>query len=94
MVYMNNIIVHTTMEESLEDHQKKVHKVLDQLEKYDLYLCPSKCSFEQKETTFLGIIVSYESIAIDLKKLDTVANWEPPKDVRGVQRFLGFTRFY
>ncbi len=88
---MDNIIVHTTVE---EDHRKKVHKVLDQLEEHNLYLHPSKCSFEQKETTFLGIIVSYESIAIDLKKLDTVANWEPPKDVRGVQRFLGFTRFY
>ena len=50
--------------------------------------------FEQDETTFLGIIVSYKSIAMDPKKLDTIANWEPPKDVRGVQRFLGFTRFY
>ena len=84
MVYMDNIIVHTTIEESLEGHQRKVHKVLDQLEEHDLYLHPSKCSFEQKETTFLGIIVSYETLAMDPKKLDIVANWEPPKDVRGV----------
>jgi hypothetical protein len=28
-VYMDNIIVHTTEEESLEEHRRKVHKVLD-----------------------------------------------------------------
>ncbi len=43
-VYIDDIIVHTTVEKSLEDHQKKVYKVLDQLEEHDLYLHPSKCS--------------------------------------------------
>jgi hypothetical protein len=31
---------------------------------------------------------------MDPKKLETVAGWEPPKNVRGVRRFLGFTGFY
>ena len=73
-VYMDDIVVHTTTEESLEDHQRKVHKVPDQLEEHNLYLRPSKCSFEQEETTFLGIIVSYETLAMDPKKLDVIAN--------------------
>jgi len=73
-VYMDDIIVHTTVEESLEDHRRKVHKVLDQLKEHDLYLCPLKCSFEQEEMTFLGIIVSYETLAMDPKKLDVIAN--------------------
>jgi len=94
MVYMDDIIVHTTIEESLEDYWRKVHKVLDHLEEHNLYLCPSKCSFEQKENPFLGIIVSYETLAMDLKKLDVIANWEPPRDVRGMWRFLGFMGFY
>ena len=93
-IYMDDIIVHTTEEESLEDHRRKVHKVLDQLEEHDLYLRPSKCSFEQSQTAFLGIIVSHHSVVMDPKKLKTVAGWEPPKNVKGVRRFLGFTRFY
>jgi hypothetical protein len=93
-VYMDDIIVHTTEEESLEDHRRKVHKVLDRLEEHDLYLRPSKCSFEQSQTAFLGIIVSHHSVAMDPKKLETVAGWEPPKNVKGVRRFLGFTGFY
>ncbi len=94
MVYMDNIIVHTTVEESLEDHQKKVYKVLDHLKEHDLYLHPLKCSFKQSEMTFLGIIISYKSIAMDPKKLNTIANWKALKNVRGVQRFLSFTGFY
>jgi len=93
-VYMDNIIIHTKAGESLESHRKKVHKVLEQLEENDLYLWPSKCAFEQKETDFLGIIISYETVLIDIKKLVNVADWQPPKDVQGVRRFLGFTGFY
>ena len=37
-VYMDGIIVHTTIEETLEDHRRKVHKVLERLEEHDLYL--------------------------------------------------------
>jgi hypothetical protein len=64
------------------------------LEKHDLYLRPSKCAFEQNQTVFLGIIVSHQSVAMELKNFKTVAGWKPPKNIRGVQRFLGFTRFY
>jgi len=53
-----------------------------------------KCAFEQKETDFLGIIVSHETVAIDSKKLKGVADWQPSKDIKEVRRFLGFTGFY
>ena len=93
-VYMDNIIVHMQAGELLESHHEKVHKVLNQLEENNLYLRPSKCAFEQKETDFLGIIISHETISMDIKKLANVADWQPPKDVRGIRRFLGFTGFY
>ncbi len=31
---------------------------------------------------------------MDPRKLESVASWQPPKDIRGVQWFLGFTGFY
>jgi hypothetical protein len=93
-VYMDDIIIHTKAGESIESHHKKVHKVLDRLEENDLYLRPLKCTFKQKETDFLGIIMSHKTVSMDIKKLANVADWQPPKDVRGVRRFLGFTGFY
>ncbi len=73
-VYMDDIIVHTQAGESLESHHKKVHKVLDRLAENDLYLRPSKCTFEQKETDFLGIVVSHETVSMDIKKLANVVD--------------------
>jgi len=81
MVYIDDIIVHTQAGESLESHRKKVHKILNRLEKNDLYLQPSKCAFEQKETDFLGIVVSHKTVSMDIKKLTNIADWQPLKDV-------------
>jgi len=80
-VYMDDIIVYTQAGESLKSHREKVYKVLDRLEENDLYLQPSKCTFEQKETDFLGIVMSHEMVSMDIKKLANVADWQPPKDV-------------
>ena len=91
---MDNIIVHTKAGESLELHHKNVYKVLNRLEKNNLYLWPSKCAFKQKETNFLGIMVSHETVLMDLKKLVNIADWQPPKDIWEVRRFLGSTGFY
>ncbi len=93
-VYIDNIIVHMQVGESLESHCKKVYKVLNWLEENDLYLQPSKCTFKQKETDFLGIVISHKTVSMDIKKLANVADWQPPKDIWGVRRFLGFTGFY
>jgi len=80
-VYMDDIIVYTQAGESLKSHREKVYKVLDRLEENDLYLQPSKCTFEQEETDFLGIVMSHEMVSIDIKKLANIADWQPPKDV-------------
>ena len=63
-------------EELLEDHQRKVNMVLDWLEEHDLYLRPLKCFFKQEQTAFLGIVVSHQMVAIDPRKLQTIAGWD------------------
>jgi hypothetical protein len=43
VVYLDDILIFT---ESLEDYQSIVHKVLQQLQDNDLYLCSEKCEFK------------------------------------------------
>ena len=31
---------------------------------------------------------------MDKDKVAAVANWNPPKDIKGVQQFLGFDNYY
>jgi hypothetical protein len=93
-MYMDDLIIATLTTETLAEHCQKVHRVLACLAKHDLYLRLSKCEFERSSTSFLGIIVSYNTTQMDPKKLQGVADWKQPKDATGIHRFLGFTGFY
>jgi hypothetical protein len=60
----------------------------------DLYLKPEKCQFEQKKVEFLGVILSTGTVQMDLTKVKGIADWPPPKNIRDIRVFLGFTGFY
>ncbi len=61
-------------EEHQQRHKEYIHIILDILEKHDLYLKPEKCTFEQKEINYLGIIVGQSMLKMDLKKIQGVAD--------------------
>ncbi|XP_053229114.1 uncharacterized protein LOC128406114 [Podarcis raffonei] len=54
-----------------------------------------KCAFHQERMEFLGYIISPAGLQMDPRKVQTVLDWSPPpKDVKGVQQFIGFANFY
>ena len=55
---------------------------------------PSKCEFHQKETEYLGFIVSEEGIKADPVKTQAIWEWTTPKSKKDIQSFLGFCNFY
>jgi RNase H-like domain found in reverse transcriptase/Reverse transcriptase (RNA-dependent DNA polymerase) len=99
-VYMDDITIHTKPhpEESKEQHQAQhkslVHCILDKLKENNLYLKPKKCEFLKREINYLGVIVGNSQLKMDLKKLQGVADWPPPKNPTNIRKFLGFTGYY
>ncbi len=81
-------------EEHQQCHREYIHIILNVLEKNDLYLKPEKCTFEQEEIDYLGIIIGQGTLKMDLKKIQGVADWSPPTTVTEVRQFLGFTGYY
>src|SRR5712672_460556 len=75
-------------------HKQCIHKILDKLEKHDLYLKPEKCTFTQKCIEFLGVVLENNTIQMDLTKIKGVAEWPHPKNPTDIRSFLGFTGFY
>jgi len=79
-VYMDNLAIHMkqkpgeTEEQHRWRHQNHVHHVLDILQKHDLYLKPEKCSFEQEEIDYLGVIVGKDKLKMDPQKLNGVTD--------------------
>src|SRR5260370_22207306 len=81
-------------EEHQRCHREYIHIILNVLEKNDLYLKPEKCTFEQEEIDYLGIIIGQGTLKMDLKKIQGVADWSPPTTITEIRQFLGFTGYY
>jgi hypothetical protein len=91
VVYLDDILIFT---ETIEQHREVTHQVLKLLEENKLFLKPDKCEFEKTRVEYLGVIISHNSIEIDLVKVAGVADWPAPTSKKEVQLFLGFTNFY
>ena len=87
---MDNGIIHTkrlpneTPEQHLKQHRKYVHEIFDILAENDLFVKPEKCTFEQEETNYLGVIVGKGQLQMDPKKLQGVAKYLVPQNITDV----------
>src|SRR6266581_4940816 len=91
VVYLDDILIFT---ETLKEHRVVTRRVLELLEKHKLYLWLDKCEFEKTMVEYLGVIISHNSVTMDLVKVVGVAEWPAPTNKKEVQSFLGFTNFY
>jgi len=65
-VYMDDMLIATDDDPTL--HKRYVHRILDKLEKHDLYLKPEKkCVFTQRRIEFLGVVLEGNTIQMDPK---------------------------
>jgi hypothetical protein len=90
-VYLDDILIFTN---SLEEHHRITHLVLDRMRKHKLYLWPEKCKFEKTKIEYLGIIISHNKVEMDLVKIAGVAEWPTPSSKKELQSFVGFINFY
>ncbi len=93
VIYMDDILVHVQTKEELESQTKKV---LEHLQKYNLYLKLEKCKFAIEEVEFLGMIITENTIKMDPIKLARIRDWPTPTAVKHkqIRSFLGFGNFY
>ena len=82
LVYLDDIIIFS---HSLEEHEKRLFKVLDRLEEYGLKISLDKCQFCQPQVKYVGHIVSVAGIATDPEKIRAVAEWKQPTDLKSLQ---------
>lgn len=91
IVYLDNLIV---FERTLEEHEEHPLKVLDHLREQGLNLSLDKCQFCQTSVKYVGHIVSENSIAMDLSKVQALTTWPKHQALKELQSFLGFNRYY
>jgi len=91
LAYLDDILVFSHDEEI---HRKHVRAVLTRVHDTRLTLKASKCEFHAMETEYLGYVKSPEGLRMNEEKIRTIRDWKEPTNVKGVQSFLGFAKFY
>ncbi|MBW0530597.1 hypothetical protein O181_070312 [Austropuccinia psidii MF-1] len=79
---------------SEEEHVIHVSTALSRLRANNLFAKASKCLFHVSSVEYLGYDVSSEGLKIDQEKVQQILNWPPPRNLKALQYFLGFTNFY
>jgi len=91
LVYLDDVLIYS---ENFEQHQRHVRQVLDVFRKAKFYCKLSKCEFARETIDFVGHTVSFNTVAMQKSKLQALREWEPPRSVVQLQRFLGFCGYY
>jgi len=91
VVYLDDILIFA---HTIYKVIKYTHMVLQCLLDLDLYLWPTKCSFNQTSVEYLGLIILEGELHMDPVKLKAISNWPMPTKVKNIQEFLGFCNFY
>ncbi|MBW0467854.1 hypothetical protein O181_007569 [Austropuccinia psidii MF-1] len=79
---------------SEEEHVTHVSTVLSILGANTLFSKASKCPFNVSSVEYLGYMVFSEGLKMDQEKFQKILNWPPPRNLKGMQSFLGFANFY
>jgi hypothetical protein len=91
MIYIDDIIVYS---KTAELHVEHIEKILDKLDEAGLRIKLSKCQIFRTSIKYLGYRVSQEGLMVEPAKLIAIDKYPRPKDVKGIQSFLGMIGYF
>ena len=68
--------------------------LLDRLNEFGLTTNLKKCKFGCKEVKFLSHVVTAEELLPARDKIESIRNFEQPKTIKSLRRFIGMAQFY
>ncbi|XP_071728840.1 uncharacterized protein [Rutidosis leptorrhynchoides] len=79
---------------SLEEHIDHLGLVLEVMRQNTLYAKKSKCVFATTKVEHLGHVISAQGVSTDPTKIEVMAAWPIPKNLKQLRGFLGLTGYY
>ena len=89
-VYIDDIIVWGS---TLQEHNHRLIKVMERIQKFGLKLNRAKCEFAVKEIIFLGDKLTAQGVQPDKDKIKAILDMPRPTDKTGVLRIMGMVNF-
>jgi hypothetical protein len=91
IVFSDDILIYS---KDKEEHAKHFEIVLQILREHQLYAKFSKCKFWLDSVEFLGHVITKEGIAVNPRKVQSVLEWNSPKNAKEIRGFLGMAGYY
>jgi hypothetical protein len=91
IVFLDEIIIYSKLE---EEHEHHLRMVLQVLREHQLYAKLRKCSFYQKKIHYFGHIISKDGIAVYPKNIESIREWSVPRNVIEVRSFMGLAGYF
>jgi hypothetical protein len=91
VVFIDDILIFSKME---EEHEKHLRMVLEKLKSNQLYAKFNKCEFWLTKVIFLGHVISAGGMSVDPSKVKNVLNWMPPMNASEIWSLLGLAGYY
>ena len=89
-VYLDDILMFSETE---QQHLHNLRAVLERLRCEKFHAKQQKCEFGKRSVKYLGHIVEYGTIRVDLDKVAAIQTWPTPTCVKEVQQFLGLANY-
>lgn len=91
LVFIDDILVYSA---TLEQHCIRLRQVFQLLDKHQLKVKMSKCTFARPSLLYLGHEISGDGMRTDNRNITAVAKWPTPSTVKEVRGFLGLAGYY
>ena len=91
MIFIDDILVYS---KTWKEHLALLREVFRRMKENNLQAKIGKCSFAQKETKYLGYIISKDMKRPDPAKVKAIKEMRPPNDKSEVRSVLGLAGFY
>lgn len=90
-VYIDDVVIHSA---TWKEHLEHIEVIFQKLKEAGLTVKMSKCTFAEKECTYLGHRIGQGGVKPEESKVNAIKNMARPKTKKEVRSFLGMSGYY
>ena len=91
LVYLDDIIIHS---KTFMEHMTHLDDILTKVAAANLKIKPKKVSFAKNSVKYLGHLVTSEGVKPDPSRVEAIANWKCPENLKELRSFVQLVNYY
>ena len=89
--YLDDVLIYSR---TFNEHLTSLRRVFSRFREANLKLSPEKCKWFQKQTEFLGYLITEDGVKTHPDKIEKIRSFPTPNNTKTVRSFLGLASYY